>query len=104
MSTPVQVLRDARALLSDEARWRKGPQDGTPRLCAIDAIALAAGFDGSGRKIVAADWQVYEEARAALRQAVRTDSIPEWNDDPERDHAEIIAGFDAGIKVAESAS
>ncbi len=116
--TPLEILRGARALLADEARWTRGvvarnvDGDDVPYSesqavcwCAVGAI-FRSSDDRSSR------WPSDREYAAGKLFAAAAhigfddfsslfDHIGRWNDRPERTHAEVIAAFDRAIELAE---
>ena len=100
------VLRRARQLLEDERRWCRGSfargWRGIPvpagsivarRYCALGAIRraareLAVSADDAS---VALEWQVGRP-------------VQDWNDDPRRTHAEVVALFDTVIHALRQAT
>ena len=93
------VLARARELIADERRWCRrsfarswlnvpvpAHSAAARRYCALGAIMQA------GRKL----GLPVEQARNALEwQTARP--VQDWNDDPRRTHAEVIAAFDGAI-------
>jgi hypothetical protein len=102
----IGVLARARELIADEQRWcRRSFARGwagipvsakstiAQRFCALGAIMRAA----HELRVPA------EDARSALEwQTIRP--IQDWNDDPARRHAEVIAKFDAAIAAVGSSA
>lgn len=93
MKTSVEILREAKALIPDEAHWWRGliiHPDTNPDVacCAITAISRAHG----GRD----EYRLLEEA-----VAVPMGHIPRWNDAPERTYSEVMEAFDKAIALAE---
>ncbi len=98
------LLARARVLLADEQRWCQRafarswlkpvpPQSAfAGRFCAIGAIMRAGRELGLPTKdaCIALEWQT---ARP----------VEDWNDDPARTHAEVIATFDAAVVALEAA-
>jgi hypothetical protein len=100
------VLTGARALLADEQRWCQRsfartwldipvPVQSTfaRRYCALGAILRAGRELGlpAGKAREAIKWQTAH-------------SVADWNDDPLRTHAEVIAAFDGAIAALEEAT
>ena len=98
------VLTGARALLADERRWCKGsfargwlelPVSAgsvfARRYCALGAIMRA------GREF----GLPVEDARNALEWQTRR-PVANWNDDPWRTHADVIAAFDGAIAAIDA--
>lgn len=101
MKTTVQILTEARELLSDESRWTKGvvarKESGEPVLpnhpeacsfCTLGAIAKVAEGD-----------EVYYPVMSILRH-VMGQTITFFNDAPERKHSEVLEAFDKAIALA----
>jgi hypothetical protein len=136
VKTTLQILRDARELLSDEKRWTKSAlaravDDSDPEgaadqetnatdpsatcFCAMGAILRAAGTDDT-------DDELAESALRALSNALDDEfrlrwdndggdewpsekdpeeAIPDFNDDDDVGHADVIAAFDYAIAAEE---
>lgn len=45
-----------------------------------------------------------QRAEEALRQAVSSRFLPDWNDHPDRTQAEVLDAFDAAIRLAKDAA
>jgi hypothetical protein len=100
--TVLEVLEGALEILRDQKRWTKG-NDAIDRygnrcsisggicFCAFGAIVRASGHDF-----------FYGYAAIALANAINVRTITDWNDAPERTHAEIIQGFEKAIAVEKS--
>lgn len=103
--SPLDVLRGARELLSDPARWTKGVN-------ARDAAGERVGI----LSVDAACWCMWgaldkvrgtsgwDDAVEALRAAVGGAPVSCWNDAPARTHAEVLAAFDRAIASLEAQS
>ena len=100
------VLALARALLADERRWCRGSfargwrEIPVPvrsvfarRYCALGAIMRA------GRKL----GLPFKDAANALEWQTRR-PVPNWNDDPWRTHADVIAAFDGAIAALDTSA
>jgi hypothetical protein len=89
------VLRRAKALIDSPEKWGKGrglcnPKDlGMDALCALTAVSTVT--NGRGHWRAAVD--------ALERSAGK--AVYLWNDRPETTHADIMAGFDKAIALAE---
>jgi hypothetical protein len=102
----VEVLRQARALLTPEGAWTQGADARdwagesisplAPNVicrCAMGAMLAVAGSYG-----------VIKPAEALLRRAANVNplvSLVDWNDERGRTQAEVLAAFDAAIAQAE---
>lgn len=92
---PVEVLRAARELLSEPERWTKGlfcrVVDGWHCCCVMGAFVAVCPTD------IAFHCSLFRRAAGV------PDEMPlsEWNDAPERTHAEVLAAFDKAIELAE---
>ena len=88
------LLRRARALVDAPEKWMKHPRG--DRLCAGLAITFAS------------DGDLNTELRAyhALREVAPfpNGGIAQWNDAPERTHAEVLQAFDRAIAQAKLAN
>lgn len=104
MKTTVQILEEARELLSDESRWTKGvvarKENGKAVLpnhpeaysfCALGVIAKVAD--------VSTGENLYYPAMSILRN-VMGQTITFFNDAPERKHSEVLEAFDKAIALA----
>jgi len=106
MSSTVKILRDARALIEDPARWTTGryardqddyavPTDSSDacKFCAIGAISRVA--DLSPR-------EAEDALEMVLRRQLAKDAwISQFND--ANPHAEVLALFDRAIAAEEAA-
>ncbi len=98
--TERDLLIRAREFLSDESRWVKGEWymgdvSAPSACCLVGALERAA---------MSAPRDVFLEAEARLEELVNTPSesddwieLFEWNDDPKRTHAEVLALLDRAI-------
>jgi hypothetical protein len=106
IGTSLAVLGLARQLITDERRWCQGAFARTwlsapvpthwvlaRRFCALGAIRRA------GREL---QLRTPEACMALEWQTVRP--IHDWNDDPKRTHADVIAAFDRTITVLEASA
>lgn len=106
MIAPVDILRAARGILSDESRWTKGffarlPDGRTcfpfnrraACFCAFGALQRAAGY---------ADPDVLLPSLAVEASALLNapGGLAVFNDDPKTTHADVLALFDAAIARA----
>jgi hypothetical protein len=92
------VLRRAKALIAEPCRWKQyGGQVEMPKdrdaFCMMSALLHVTGYTA----------QMFEHARDLLAQAIGIHHVVpyEWQDAPERTHAEVLAAFDAAISLAE---
>ena len=83
------ILRRARAMIATEAGW--GDR------CAL--LELTDAWSEIPRAGVFDQLDLLEHAENVLMEAVHDDNIPWWNDS--HSHAEVLAGFDAAIAIAE---
>jgi hypothetical protein len=91
-----EVLRQARALIDTPAKWHQGggmPADG-PYCVAMACCKAAQDIAYDGPQTVIA---------RTLGLPDPTGSLFDWNDAPERTHAEVLAAFDTAISYAEAA-
>lgn len=96
MRPELPVLIKARAKIADRPKWgkgRRGWERAFDTCCASEAIedVTLHNNDGLARRRAALD---------AVANAAGCDSIPRWNDAPERTHAEVLAAFDQAIASA----
>lgn len=93
------VLRRARALVDTPRKWVGGGRRyQTFENCAATAIGNASGDNGINEKLCAMARGVFADAIGALNSI---GGIWDWNDAPERTHADVLAAFDAAIALAE---
>lgn len=108
--TTIEILKKARELLSDPARWTQNAyaRDVTGRgvpptsssatcWCLIGALAAAEGSQ-CGVSFIA----VSEKSKAAV-DAFNETHLPIWNDAPDRTHNEVLQRFDEAIARLEAA-
>lgn len=92
------LLMRARDKIADPAKWGKGGRcdgRGMDTFCAAEAIEEA----------YAPGWLLHRsEAFRKLHQAAglpqSSGSLVDWNDAPERTHAEVLAAFDKAIEAS----
>jgi hypothetical protein len=105
VASTIAILRRARDLIANEQNWCKGsfarswfdvpvlPQSTfARRFCAIGAIMRA------GREL---QLQTPDACLALQRQTMHP--VEDWNDDPARTHADVIAAFDAAVMAISDA-
>lgn len=103
--TPKEILIAAQAKIEAPERWVKGKfaslADG--RKCYPDN-ERAVCFCAEGAVFASgARWAAKAKALRFLRDVAVGDeftSIPDWNDAPDRTHAEVLAAFDRAIAAA----
>jgi hypothetical protein len=106
--TVLQVLREARELLSDEKRWTRGSfaknalgidveptSDSAACFCAHGALLRAAGGDDTCSGLVFAELALRDAARVIFGNS----SIVEVNDHRPDGHAGVLSLFDSAIKA-----
>lgn len=90
-SQVTDILVRARKLIENKDDWGQGVERHmSGRRCSLDALLDA----GRGRE---------SGAVLALKRAARlssNDFIADWNDTPERTHAEVLAAFDRAIEAS----
>ena len=109
--TPVNILRGARTLIADSARWIDPAvmpnsdavlSDGVTHVRARSAEAVQFSGYGAivrvGRRVRGGE---VAAARAALDHAVGGKSFREWCRVPGRTHAEVLGALDRAIAAAE---
>lgn len=109
MSTTVEVLRKAKALIDTPEKWTQGAGSRSASgvivserrygvcFCALVAIQHVA-YDHLNTSAVESEY-------AFARAIDRTPSgIAIWNDAPERTHPEVMAAFDRAIAACEQDS
>lgn len=89
--TTNQILVAARALIEKPEAWGKGHKSNSPKVgrCVLGALGGVNNPHGTH----------FNDARKALEEAVGTLWLFEWNDAPERTHAEVLAAFDRAIEA-----
>ena len=98
----VADLKAAKALIDTPEKWTKGRlrlRDKYGKVCAmcsIGAIYTAA------EELLGPRHDAARDAFRAATGCLPFDSVPEWNDAPERTHAEVMAAFDKAIASAEA--
>lgn len=101
--TTAEVLRSARATLSTPKVWGKANLNGDlPPGC--DCAYTAIHFEGRYSPTGTTDECLRLFAKANGIRIVPTRpmfGIANWNDAPERTHAEVLAAFDKAIELAE---
>ncbi len=109
--TTRDVLVKARALIATPDRWIKGRYErkrrGRKCYCAAGTLAAAAPTASDRAWITA--WKCLHQAVGVVegeekRNCSTPTSIENWNDDPERTHAEVLAAFDKAIASCEVSS
>lgn len=95
---PVSECKTVAELLEDPARWTKGSgaRDGSgrPVVCNAKEAVTWCILGGAGK--IHGDLTC--EVRAALQDVTKAFYISDWNDAPERTHAEVLAAVrEAGI-------
>jgi hypothetical protein len=89
VKTSLDVLIEARRIISDPDRWCQRRYNLGDAYCAIGAIMKCDGRP---------------EAYSLLREGIGDDAIDQritdWNDKPWRTHAEVLAAFDRAIELA----
>jgi len=119
MSKPaLQILTEARALLSDPKRWTEGDfaldehgngvywhADSAVCWCALGAIGRVAGAEEDPDEGARQVQRFASEAVALLHEVIdwdgvssMADGVAYWND--HHDHAEVLAAFDRAIELA----
>ena len=102
LETPLQVgdaveigidaLHRLSLLLADERRWCRGSFARGWREIPVPVRSVLGAIMRAGRKLGLR----FEDAANALEWQTRR-PVPNWNDDPWRTHAEVIAAFDGAI-------
>jgi hypothetical protein len=108
MKTPLQILLDARAFLTDEKRWVKGAYSlgglGDEMQCCLMGALIHRGYDPQQ-----ADDTANLKAKELLAKAVgprvsdafaASSRIQIFNDAPTTTHADVLAVLDAAIELA----
>lgn len=102
--TTLQVLMEARALIEKPENWCKYDsaidEDGVP--CGPSYYAAAKWcVMGAVRKFSESEDQIIIAARI-FSNVVGYSPVGDWNDAPERTHAEVLAAFDKAIEEERS--
>lgn len=97
---PSEVLRAAKALIDTPEKWCQNHSvvgiGDARRMCAGYAVVEVEG--ASGCKYESLTYL----SRIVAPDGVRFAPISNWNDVPERTHAEVMTAFDKAIALAES--
>lgn len=103
--TTIEILKKARELLSDPARWcqnvsarsLEGKAVGYAAPTAFSFCMFGAIWNSAPRLSLIPDEKV------AAVFGLAADDLVEWNDAPERTHAEVLQRFDEAIARLEAA-
>lgn len=102
MKTTVQILEEARELLSDESRWTQGvvarTMDGKPTLVENKEAVCFCSLGAIGKQ--SDRYSSLEVKAVRTLQQVVGNGVSCFNDAPERKHSEILEAFDKAIKLA----
>jgi hypothetical protein len=104
---PVEVLKAADSLLSDESKWTKcaysRKANGDNALFKEDAVSFC--LLGAMRYNVNLDtsYEDYINAQSVFKQANNLNAIAAWNDDYKRTFPEVKAALKKAIEYAEKA-
>ena len=105
MKTASQVLRDAKRLIDEPGKWCKSFRSSGDAMCAHGAIqcAISGNADNSSceRERAAALYIIRTLPRAAVEKYHIKTGVANWNNAPERTHADVMAAFDRAIALAE---
>ncbi len=93
--TAYEVLEEAKAIIQGGG-WCQGTLTNGTACCALGAINLAA--SGNAQSMLGSG-----VARSILRSAIGEPlgSIGDWNDDADRDEAQVLEAFSNAILIAE---
>lgn len=104
-----RVLRGARALILDPAKWTKGVlardhagakiHPTNPRAVCFCAVGSVLNLTGDVR-LDPREQAAFDLLRRAIGKGEQT-SIGRWQDEPDRTHAEVLAAFDRAIEAGE---
>lgn len=97
-----RILVTAAEYLKDPGHWIQQTLSEGDKVCALGALRKAAIMEGLTHaklrgKHLRKTCKPYREARRALYKTVG-ESIPYWNDNPARNHADIHEGFCKAVK------
>ena len=99
-TTTAEVLKQARALISDEANWTRNSYARTASGEPIGPSDTAAcKFCSIGALVKYSDWETAHGDMLDLLAYVMQAEVAEFNDT--HTHAEVLAAFDAAISKAE---
>ena len=117
MKEYAEVLRDARALIADEARWIKGhfalDEDGEEvpshsrracKFCLVGAVRHAAMTRLGGNELAPHCVKLGHMVIASLPTGKHTWMASEFNDNPRTTHADALGVLDRAIERAEEAT
>lgn len=97
-NSTAEILRAAKARIDTPEKWGQGYNLlSTPKRCSTQAISTALGLDLMDYGVL--DTAPYE----VLAAVVGHDQVGNWNDAPERTHADVMAAFDRAIETCEAA-
>lgn len=102
MKSSVQVLTEARELLSDEKRWTKGEAARNvwgDVVSPHDEAAVCFCSLGALDKVTGRNSLDYLFAQRMLHKCI-PEGVVNFNDNPLTEHSEIIAAFDQAIVLA----
>ena len=97
--TTIEILKNARELLSDPAHWMK---QGSNALHVEDATSFCTWHAICRVATVGAAYKARHSILSALG-FVFFSQLFDWNDAPERTHAEVLQRFDEAIARLEAA-
>lgn len=107
----VDVLRRARARIEDPAKWYQGAHRDDSEFSGDDcAVCLDGAVQWAICGYPNAPIKSHDEGRTywrtirRLQRTLEVENVSDWNDAPERTHAEVLAAFDRAIELAEAAS
>jgi hypothetical protein len=93
----IEVIREARSILSDPNAWGKGAARPTPQAwCAVGALSLAIGRlpAGDGRRRESYLRDVAELVESHIPHDAESHRLSIYNDDPRTTHQDILNVFD----------
>lgn len=107
MTELVQALEKARSSVAHG--WTKDREMrmvfGRRTVCAVGALADGAMLLGNGGLkdsiLFNQEVEVFTEAIGEVWPNREWETIPEWNDEPERTKTEVLETFDRALKIAE---
>lgn len=94
MTTALAILIEGRRRLEDPDRWGKGmraDRDDDTTCCAVEAIE-----DQRANYVARVD-AICALLTASSGACDNRTSLPQWNDAPERTHAQVLALYDKAI-------
>lgn len=98
MKTPLQILLDARAFLSDEKRWTKGSFWRGDACCLKGFMTISGNYNSKAYALLSEALPDHFKWDSELARLY--DPIVRFNDHPSTTHADVLAVLDKAIALA----